>query len=177
MNLQPVITDYAIDLIIVLGGIFRSVANPSGQSLSEEETSSNKKFMFKPKEEKVKSFISDATFTLEQLALFLKPIIVVPAKQDLSQSTLIKRASNSENILYRWIDNKATPIEGWLYYGLSLGEQFITSLKYAILAPETGIWCVTDQLNKDLGKKVSSLDIKVFTRVILIPKHYHSSDL
>lgn len=177
LKLQPVINEYAIDIIIALGGIFRTLTDSSSQLSSKIKRDNNKKFMFRAKEEKVRNFVSDATFPLEQLSLFQKPIIVIPSKVDLSQNALIKRASNSENILYRWLDNKATPIEGWLYYGLSLGEQFIDSLKYAMLAPQTGVWCVTDQLSKDLEKSISSFDLKVLPRVILVPKQYYSSDL
>ena len=133
------------DIIICLGGFF--LENKFPPSFNEIPTSGSKtKFGVKLKKSiTIKQKISTIgqTVVLEQLAIFGLPVILIPNKFDLNSKFAVKRAKNTENILYRWLDSKITSIEGWIFLGLSDNSLISNYMSYNIF-DSNSILCTTD---------------------------------
>ena len=117
----------------------------------------------KPPEDKITDFgktsVSEMTTVLEQLAIFNLPIVVIPNKIDLQFNKAVKRAKNTGNIIYRWVNgNQFTTIEGYVFFGFSETQQ-IPKIMENYFFDSNVIWCLTDKpqdeiefFNKDINK-------------------------
>ena len=114
------------DIIICLGGLFQEKQFSTRTEIITAFPESESLFGVKPKSSlknrEINSVI-DQTVVLEQLAIFGLPVLLIPCKDDLKSKFAIKRAKNTENILFRWLDGKITSIEGFVFLGLSNNSQ------------------------------------------------------
>lgn len=148
------------DIIICLGGLFKEnkvLTNFKEIPPSEIKT----KFGVKPKKSlknNQKNSTISQTVVLEQLAIFGIPVLLIPNKNDLNSKFAVKRAKNTENILYRWLDSKITSIEGWIFLGLSNISLISNYMNYNMFNSNS-ILCSTDDpilLEKILAENKNS---------------------
>lgn len=166
-KLFSVIEDRKPDIIMCFGGLF--IKNK--ELPNEEEQKSNLVPILKKKVPSKQVPLSETTLKLEQLAIFNLPVIIIPNMDDLEQKQSIKRAKNTESLLYRWlIDNQFTTIEGWSFIGFSNKHVTPMFLEHDFFESKV-IWCFTT----DPQTYITILrDLKTFPDFLIYSDEYEA---
>jgi hypothetical protein len=141
------------DIIMCFGGLF---VKDIEQSSKDDQKKHFDSFLDKKSKSKKTMPLTQTTLILEQLAIFNVPIIIIPNEHDLKQKSAIKRAKNTENLLYRWLfESQFTTIEGWSFIGSSIDSISPKIIGHNFFETNV-IWCFTiDPHNQINSLKVS----------------------
>lgn len=104
-QVSQLLSEYEIDAIALVGGLFSN-------SGSDDENKKNRS-------KKKTKFVKSEANLIRQLNWLLKPVLVVPSPADLTQNSLIKQIQAQDTINIRYINQKSTVLNNWLFLGLS----------------------------------------------------------
>lgn len=97
-----------------------------------------------------------------QLNLIGRPVFVIPSRKDLDYSN-IKKLQKKTEFWIRWLHNKGTIIDGFLFYGVGGGlesEQLNNIIqKYNSMAPDHFIVLIADEIKENLDLISPSLTL------------------
>ena len=146
--LTKIIEEYNIDVITLVGGLF-----------SENNTDIKIKGKKWAQERKRKNEANN----IKQLNWLLKPVIVIPSPSDLGKKQLIKQVQAQDTINIRFINNKSTLLDNWLFLGLTSNLSSIS--EYLPFGEDklVVIYTGSDKPNLEFNKEltiISKVDLK-----------------
>lgn len=158
---KSIIESENIDLIILLGGLFNSTIEGSNNNYDNTGHIKNKIMKSKPKI----SLSNDSNHILS-LNWILKPVIVLPSVNDLKERKLLKKIQAQDTIWIRFLLNKSTIIDDYLFLGItdSISEEEIKKLikDYYNLSKENLV--ILYDGNKDHFSNFNDLKLNIISR-------------
>lgn len=158
---KSIIESENIDLIILLGGLFNSTIEGSNNNYDNTGHIKNKIMKSKPKI----SLSNDSNYILS-LNWILKPVIVLPSVNDLKERKLLKKIQAQDTIWIRFLLNKSTIIDDYLFLGItdSISEEEIKKLikDYYNLSKENLV--ILYDGNKDHFSNFNDLKLNIISR-------------
>ncbi|MHA1990062.1 MAG: hypothetical protein ACW981_03525 [Candidatus Hodarchaeales archaeon] len=173
-KLFSIVENQKPDIIMCFGGLF--VKDIEQNSKDDQKKHFDSKLEKKSKM-KQRMSLSQTTLILEQLAIFHIPIIIIPNEHDLKQKSAIKRAKNTENLLYRWLfESQFTTIEGWSFIGFS-NESISPNIIGHNFFEANVIWCFTTNPHNQINGLKGNENFKSLPDFLIYPDKFGPANL
>lgn len=137
-TIMPILDSENPDIVILLGDLFPDFNDTIDSSMLDIYTNN-----------------------ILQLNLIERPVFVIPSRKDLDYS-IIKKLQKKTEFWIRWLHNKGTIIDGFLFYGVGGGlesEQVDNIKKYNSMAPDHFIVLIADEIKENVDLKSPSLTL------------------